>query len=359
MSEDRQFEPSQRRRQQAKEKGQTPLSRDFVSAGILLLIAMLAPSLVGGTVTWLRTGMAAALGNMQTFEATPAGLKLLLIYWAQIFFSALAPLFLVCITGAILLTYFQSGPVFTAYPITPRLDKLNPLTTIKRMFALRGLVELLKSLLKLALVAFTAYLVLRQQSSHLLLLRQMELTAGVALVGHIMWELLLKTALMMVMLGAADYAYQRYEHTRSLRMTQEEVKQENKETEGDPQVRGQMRRRRKKLLEDGISKQMAQASVVLANPTHVAVALYYQQGQSQAPVVVAKGRGRLAARIKQIARRQGIPVREEPPLARALYQACSLGSEIPANLYRAVAVILAEVYREAQRRRERLRLPGR
>jgi len=195
--------------------------------------------------------------------------------------------------------------------------------------------------------------------SRLLLLGQMEPAAAFASTGRIALELCSKTAMAMIVLGTADYLWQRFDFLKSLKMTRDEMKQETRETEGDPHVKGQRRHAREKLLRDGIAAKLPQATVVLTNPTHLAVALYYATGQS-APVVVARGRGRLAERIKQLARRYDVPTREHVPLARALYAACPLGSRIPPALYQAVAVILAELYRDAaqrQERRRRARLP--
>ena len=352
MSQDKQFEPTPRRRERAREKGEAPHSRDFTAAGLLLIVAMMGPRFFTLMAQAISVAAAHTLGSLHQFDFTATGLRQAFQLWGTVVVSALAPLFLTVSACAIVLSYFQTGPILSAYPITPRLDKLNPAHALKRLFSLRGFIETLKSLLKLALVAVTAYLVLRHRASDVLLLGQVELQGSVTALAHLMWELTLKTALMMVILGAADYAYQRFEHGRALRMTREEMREEIRETEGDPLVRGKRRQRRQQFLRDGMSARLPQANVVLTNPTHLAVALYYRQTDTKAPLVVARGRGRLAERIKRVARRYAIPIREEPPLARALYQACPLGAEIPQALYRAVAIILAELYKESLTRRQ-------
>lgn len=352
MSEDRQYEATARRRQQAREKGQAPRSRDLSAAGVLLLATFLAPSLVRGISRHLSQASFYALAHLHECDLSREGLRHLFTTWGSVFFLAIAPLLAVVIVGSFLFAYLQAGLLVSTYPITPRLDKLNPFTSIKRMLSVQALVETLKSLLKVIVVGFVAWAVLRSHTQEVLLLCQMPAADATAVMGALAWEVTLKTAIALVIVGAADYTYQRFEHNKSLRMTREEMRQEMRETEGDPHVRGQRRQRREQLLRDGINARLPQASVVLANPTHVAVALYYEQG-SGAPVVVARGRGKLAQRIKNLARRYGVPVREEPPLARALYQACPLGTQIPPALYRAVAVILAELYRQSLARRRR------
>ncbi|MEN6303152.1 MAG: EscU/YscU/HrcU family type III secretion system export apparatus switch protein [Armatimonadia bacterium] len=357
MSQDKQFEPTARRRSQARQKGQVPRSRDLTAAGVLLLVALFAPALFGGLSHSLVTSWTASLGQLHEADLTAATLRALLLTWGGICLRALAPILLIVIAGSVALTFAQSGLTLSTYPLQPRLDKLNPATALKRILSVSGLVETAKSLLKIVLVALVAWIVLRDKWSGMLLLGQMEPAQALAAIGRLAWELTLKTALVMAILGAADYFYQRFEHNKSLRMSREDMRQETRETEGDPHVRAQQRQRRQQLLRDGVSAQLPQATVVLTNPTHVSVALHYKPGEA-APVVVARGRGRLAARIRTLARRYAIPVKEDPPLARALYQACPMGVQVPPALYRAVAVILAQVYKEAADRKKK-RAPSR
>lgn len=354
MAEDKQFAPSQRRLQKAREQGQVPQSRDLTAAGVLALLLLAAPSLFRGLSWRLLRSSDALLGHLHEFEPTPAGAHQLLTTWGGLLLLGLAPLLGLAAAAAVFLSYLQSGPLLTTYPLVPRLDKLNPAQSLKRVFSLRGLVESLKSLLKVGIVGAVAYVLLRQRAPGLLWLGQMPTPDAAVWTGGLLRELALKSTLALVILGAADYAYQRFENQRALRMTREEMRQETKESEGDPQVRGQRRRQRVQLLRDAISKHLPEATVVITNPTHVAVALRYQPGEMAAPVVVARGRGRLAARLRRLARRYGVPLQEDPPLARALYRACPLGAEVPAALYRAVAVILAELQRQARRRQRRI-----
>ncbi|MHB8997406.1 MAG: EscU/YscU/HrcU family type III secretion system export apparatus switch protein [Armatimonadota bacterium] len=357
MSQDKQFDATPRRRQQARQKGQAARSRDLTAAGVLALAVVCSPAWLGCLSRSVREGAAGALGHLHEFDPTAEGLRQLWLHWLMLYLRGLAPLLLIVVGGAVLLTFSQGGFVFSMHPLIPSFDKLNPLTSLKRTLSVTGLVEILKSLLKITLVGLVSWLVLRPHVPQLLLLGQMEPGAGMATVGKLAWELSIKASLAMVALGAADYVYQRFDHQKSLRMTREEMRQEMRETEGDPHVRAQQRQARQRLLRDGVAPGLPQATVVLTNPTHVSVALRYDK-DSRAPVVVARGRGRLAARIKQLARRYGVPVYEQPPLARSLYAACPLGAEVPPALYQAVAVILAELYRAAAERRQRSRQAG-
>ncbi len=361
MAEDKQFEPTERRLRQARQRGQAPRSRELTSALSLLLALLFAPTLLGAAAAQLCRQAAACLENMHSVEASPESLGVLFRSWGFSCLSALAPFLLVLVCAAVILTIIQAGPLLTLYPLAPRWERLNPIMALRRLFSTHGLVETAKSLLKVLLVGLVAWLVWRRHLTEILLLSAMEPATGIACVTGMMLELGVKTGLAMAALGAADYLYQRFEHTRSLRMTRQEMKEEMRETEGDPLVRRQLRQAWRRLLRDGTHAKLPQATVVITNPVHIAVALYYG-AETAAPVVVGRGRGRLAERIKQLARRYGIPLREQPPLARALYDACPLGAPIPPALYQAVAVILAELYREAaarrQARRQKFAAPG-
>lgn len=353
MAEDKQFEATAHKRQKERSEGNVLRSKDLTSAGVLLLAMLAAPMLFRSLAGTLAGQTAHALAHLHEFNPMPGELQQLGVYWWGVLARTLSPLMVLVVVGAVLFSALQSGLVFSPKALQLRLDRLNPVQALKRILGLRGLVETLKSLLKLLLITATAVVVLRAQWEQVLALGQLEPLAAFSLTGKLCGELALKTAAVMVALGAADYGYQRYEYNRSLRMSRQEMKQEGKDTEGDPLVRSKRHQRRQQLLRDGLSPQLPQAQVVITNPIRIAIALRYEPGVTAAPVVVARGRGRLAKRIRELAFRHGIPLRENPPLARALYQACTLGATIPQGLFQAVALILAQVYREAEERRRR------
>ncbi len=232
----------------------------------------------------------------------------------------------------------------TSKPLQPKLNKLNPINGFKRIFSMNTLVELLKSIVKVVLIAYISYTVLVDHMEELFLLYDMSVNQGLLLMYDIILELLLKVCILFCVVGAADFMYQKWKFKEDNKMTKQEVKDEFKNQEGDPKVKGQQRQRMQQAAQRRMMAAIPQADVVITNPTHFAVALAYESGQGQAPVVVAKGADFLAGRIKEIARENAVEIVENKPLARMLYYNVELGAEIPPELYQAVAEVLAYVY---------------
>ncbi len=232
----------------------------------------------------------------------------------------------------------------TAKPLQPKFNKLNPVSGFKRMFSMNTLIELLKSIIKIVAIAYISYDVLVEHVDELFLLYDMSVVQGLELMYDIILELLLKICLLFCIIGAADFLYQKWKFKEDNKMTKQEVKDEFKNQEGDPKVKGQQRQRMQQASQRRMMAAIPQADVVITNPTHFAVALAYESGQGQAPVVVAKGADFLAGRIKEIAKENAVEIVENKPLARMLYYNVDLGAEIPPELYQAVAEVLAYVY---------------
>lgn len=239
----------------------------------------------------------------------------------------------------------QVGFLLTGEPLTPKLERLNPVNGLKRMFSKRSLVELLKALLKTAVIGAVCYSLLRGSLPMLTQLALLEPPEALVVVSRVAVRIGTNVGALLLALAAADYGYQWYEHNRSLRMSKQELKEEYRQTEGDPIVRSRMRRRQREIALGRMVRDVRKADVVVTNPTHVAVALQYDPQTMAAPVVLAKGAGRLAERIKEIAREHGVTIVENPPLARALYDTVAVGTQIPPDLYQAVAEVLAYVWR--------------
>jgi flagellar biosynthetic protein FlhB len=253
--------------------------------------------------------------------------------------------------GALATSWLQTGFLISFYPLLPTAEKINPLTGLKRLFSWQGLFDTGKSVVKMGLMLIIAWWTLAPRAMLLADLGTMPLSAGVARLLNMAELLTLRTGLAMLILGAADYAFQWWQTERRMMMSPREMREEWKETEGDPVARMRRRQRRRQLLEQRITPEMREATVVVTNPVHLAVALKYRLHLMPAPKIVAKGRGYTARRILQIARTYNVPVVEDVGLARALYKAVRVGDYIPRALYRAVAEILALIYRrEAQRR---------
>jgi flagellar biosynthetic protein FlhB len=238
----------------------------------------------------------------------------------------------------------MSGWLFSPKALQPKFSKLNPFSGIKRMFSAHSLIELLKALGKATLVGgIGAWVVWANRDEVLQLVSEPAVRAIPHLNNMIWWSF---AAIMagMVLIVIIDVPFQLYEHTKKLKMTKEEVRQESKETEGDPQVKGRIRSMQREIARRRMMSEIPTADVVVTNPTHYSVALKYSEDKMRAPIVVAKGSHLLAARIKEIAKEHNVPILEAPPLARALHKHSELGAPIPEALYTAVAEVLAYVY---------------
>lgn len=256
----------------------------------------------------------------------------------------IAPFMLLGLVVAILGNTLQFKFQITTKPLQPKFDKLNPLSGFKRMFSMNTLIELLKSIIKIVAISYISYTVLVEHMEELFLLYDMSVNQGLLLMYDIITELLLKIVILFCVVGAADFLYQKWKFKEDNKMTKQEVKDEFKNQEGDPKVKGQQRRRMQQASQRRMMAAIPQADVVITNPTHFAVALAYESGKGQAPVVVAKGADFLAGRIKEIARENNVEIVENKPLARMLYYNVDLDAEIPPELYQAVAEVLAYVY---------------
>lgn len=232
----------------------------------------------------------------------------------------------------------------TTKPLAPKFSKLNPINGVKRMFSLNTLMELLKSIVKVLVIGYIAYNVFSEHINDIYLLYDVSLAQGILLMYDVILELLTKVIILFVAISAADLKFQRWKFKEDNKMTKQEVKDEFKNQEGDPKVKGQQRQRMQQASMRRMMAAIPEADVVITNPTHFAVALSYKSGQGQAPIVVAKGADFLAGRIKEIARESKVDIVENKPLARMLYYNVDLGSEIPPELYQAVAEVLAYVY---------------
>lgn len=234
-------------------------------------------------------------------------------------------------------------------PLQPKLDKFNPVNGFKRMFSKNSLFELLKSIVKIAMIAIIAYTSIRSHLQEIFLLYHITLNQAIALVGSIVIDVGLKIAIVYCVVGAVDYLYQKHKFNEDMKMTKQEVKDEMKNSEGDPQIKSKQRQRMQEASRRRMMQDVPQADVVITNPTHYAVALKYDAGTGTAPILVAKGADLIAQRIKEIARENKVEIVENKPLARMIYTNVEIGREIPPELYQAVAEILAAVYRAHNR----------
>lgn len=256
------------------------------------------------------------------------------------------PIMLFVMVAGIVANLMQVGFLTSIDPIKPDFKRLNPIEGFKRIFSVRTLVDLFKNILKLGLVAYIAYSYINSNIGKILSVPQMSVSRVLPYFMDLFRGLMGKLAIWLVILGVLDYVYQRYEFKKSLKMSKQEIKEEIKEQEGDPQLKSYIRQKQRQLAMTRMMEAVPEASFVVTNPTRLAIALKYDETLEEgAPIVVAKGRGHIAQRIRTIAREAGVPIVENKPLAASLYNNVDLGQEIPVDLYQAVAEILATVYR--------------
>ena len=256
----------------------------------------------------------------------------------------LLPFFAVGVLVAVVVNVVQVKWKPTAKPLKPKLSKLNPVSGFKRLFSKDKLVELIKSLIKVFMIFYVAYTMLRDQIGVLALLYDMSLGQALGIVGDLVLDVGLRISILYIVLGFVDYGYQKWKFLDDMKMTKQEVKDEIKNAEGDPQVKSQQKRRMREASMRRMMSSVPQADVVITNPTHFAVALKYDQEIADAPIVVAKGQDFLARRIREAAAAAGVEIVENKPLARMIYHNVPLDGLIPPELYQAVAEVLAFVY---------------
>lgn len=340
-------QPTVRRRDEARREGQVARSQDL-SAAVTLLAGLLVVLLLGAMMSRiLGQMMVAVLGGRAPGIGVAArdSLRTLSAWAAAEVAWILLPAMLLLAVGAYLIQVFQVGFNMSARPLAPKLSKLNPVKGAKRILGLRSLVKTAMSLLKLGIVLLVSVAVIYRRIDDIIVMPLLGLRAAAKLGGVIVLELVLWLLLLMLVIGIIDFVYQRWQHTRDLRMTHQEVKEERKSLEGDPQMKARRLRIAQKIALQQIRQSVPHADVVVTNPTHFAVALKYDADRMRAPKVVAKGADALATRMREIAAFSGVTIVERPPLARALYWNVEVGREIHPEHYEAVAEVLAYVYR--------------
>lgn len=259
------------------------------------------------------------------------------------------PFFAVGFLAMIVVNVLQVKWKITTKPLKPNFGKFNPMNGIKRLFSKESLVELLKSIAKIILISWVAYSSIKDNSRNLLLLYDMSLMQAVMLTGSVVINTGMKISMAYFVIAILDYIYQKWKFKDDLKMTKQEVKEEYKNTEGDPQIKGKQRQRMREASQRRMMQDVPNADVVITNPTHYAVALKYDAEKAEAPVVLAKGTDYLALQIKEKAKEAHVEIVENKPLARMLYANVEIGEEIPPELYQTVAEILAAVYRMKNR----------
>ncbi|CCO09179.1 flagellar biosynthesis protein FlhB [Desulforamulus hydrothermalis] len=343
-SQEKTEQATPRRLQEARRKGQVPKSADLNGAVLLLAAGLFALLAKDSLLNQTRAYFYSYFNSFVHQQQPDNYLVQILIDFAVSVFAVFIPFFLVLTVVALGVNMAQIGLLVAPEAVKPRLDKLNPLNGLKNMFSGRAMFELVKSILKIIIVGWTVYAAVRGELPNLLAVFHLPPSALLNQVLTVALKVMLWGAVVYLGIALLDLLYQRYAFQKQMRMTKQEVKDEYKQTEGDPQIKGWLRRRQRQLLMNLVRKEVPRATVVVTNPTHYAVALRYEPPM-EAPVVVAKGSDRLALQIKEVARQHQVPVVENVEVARFLYASVEPGQAIPVEMYQAVAEILALVYR--------------
>ncbi len=331
----------------ARDEGQVAKSSDLNTA-VLLFILFICLRLFGGymldRIRTLFTFSYSSISDYATEEFTIARFMSLLQYGLIEILLILLPIFALGILGAFVVNVVQVKWKVTFKPMKPKLSRLNPISGFKRFFSVNKLVELLKAILKVGILFYVVYSSLQDQWGLILNIYQLDLWSAVSLIVDTVLNVSFKIAAVFFVLAFADLYYQRRKYREDMKMTKHEVKEEYKNAEGNPQIKGQIRRKMQEASRRRMMQALPEADVVITNPTHLAVALKYDRDAAEAPVVIAKGADYLAQKIRDTARENHIEIVENKPLARMLYHNVELGDQIPPELYQMVAEILAYVY---------------
>lgn len=344
-------EPTQKKIDDSRKEGQVAKSKEVASTLTLIALFVMLKiwiSTLGNQLLGLFPGYYERMAEYVTLEGGRISTRTfssMVAYSLQRVAVMILPFLLVGFAVCFVADLVQVKWKPTTKPLQPKFSKLNPLSGVKKLFSLQSLAELLKSIVKIAIIMIVIYNEFRDKWQTILLVYNMPLMQAVLMAGDMLINIGLKISLIFVVVAAADYIFQRWKHHEDLKMTKQEIKDEFKNTEGDPQIKGKIRQRMMEASRRRMMQDLPKADVVITNPTHYAVAIRYDTEIADAPFVVAKGADFLAQKIKEAAREYHIEIMENKPLARSLYANVEIGEQIPQELYVAVAEVLAAVYR--------------
>ena len=337
-------EATPKRQEDARKKGQVPSSKEPSTAIIYLVIAAAG---VTGMGSWIgqnmQSMMSSYLGGKIKIDFTPVGIQNFLI---DVFFEmvySIGPIVIPIIIIAVITTVLVSGPVFTFETLKPKLEKISPAKGIGRLFSTKSLAEFIKSVAKLTVLTVACWVSIELLIDEAISLvgKSVESIAELAFQGTTYIASI--AAAIFIIISIVDVMYQKWEWMKGLKMSHKEIKDEYKESEGDPQLKSKIRQLQEQAAKQRMMSDVPTADVIITNPTHYAVAIKYNRASGSAPTVVAKGKGIIAQKIKEIASESNVPLRENKPLARSLFSLTNIGEEIPSELYEPMALILAEI----------------
>jgi flagellar biosynthetic protein FlhB len=355
--QERTEQPTSKRLEEARKKGQIPRSTELSAAAVILTVGG-GLHFLGGYMGGRLNGLMTASLTLTREQSVDESLMLpTMMTEAAYALLACAPILGLTLVAALVAPMLLGGWNLSFEALVPDFTRLNPLTGFGRMFSTRSGVDLAKAFAKFILLALVAVFLLRQKSGELLGLGMEPTRAAIAHAISLAGYALLMLAGTLGLIAAVDVPWQLFQYHKGLRMTRQEVREEMKESEGSPEIKGRIRRMQNEIARRRMMQEVPKADVVIVNPTHFAVALQYDEQRMRAPVVVAKGADLIAARIREIATESLVPIFEAPPLARALFKSVEIGGEIPATLYVAVAQVLTYIYQLKSARRSGMNPP--
>jgi len=331
-------QPSPKKLRDARKKGQVASSKEVASAALLLSVFAYIAAM--SDTIYLKLKQMILLPTAFVNDDFAHALQASVEGVGNLALQLLAPLIGMVVIIAVVAYIAQFGVLMSAESVKPSLGKLNPAKAVKKIFSVKNLIEFLKSLLKIVFLSVLLYFVIRNSLPDLLKIPACGLKCVPLVLGTLLKHLAINAAFAFVIIAAADYVFQRYQFTKGLKMTKDEVKREYKEMEGDPLIKGKRKQLHQEMLSQNIVNSVKKSSVVVTNPTRIAIALEYRDGETPLPIVRAKGENLIAKRIIEIAKQEGIPVMENVPLARALHEHSSVDQYIPTDLIEAVAEVL-------------------
>ena len=339
---------SPKKKREARERGDVYKSHDLASA--LMMFFTFGTIKIGydGFLATMRKIMQSGLSTGAAEKAQNLTSNTVMADYRDLIFTVIPmmlPLMVVVIVGAVASHMLQTGPLLTLKKLKPDFKKINPINGFKRIFSSATLVELVKSIVKLIIIAVIVYKQVSASIAKFAGYTYLSVPRAFSEIISLGISMGIMVAIALIAFSALDYLYQWWKYEKDLRMTKQEVKEESKQTEGDPQIKGKIKQQQRKMSAMRMMQHVKEADVVVTNPTHFAVALRYKENKDRAPVVIAKGQDHLAQRIKALAKQNKVTIVENKPVARALYASCEVGDEIPAEMYQAIADILIYVYK--------------
>ena len=347
--------PTPKKRKKEREKGNVARSMDVNSVVVLiagiLVIKFMGENLLSG-ISHFTSGIYTTL---TTIQLTPESTVLYTQNGIWYIFGVISPILITIMIFGLASNFGQVGFFYSKKALVPKFSKINPLKGVKRIFSSKSLVELVKGLVKVAIITIIGYSVIKSHINDYYSVSIMTPGAILSFIAEILFELSGKIAIVLIFLAAADYAWQNYDYEKNIKMTKQEVKEEQRQESGNSEVKSRVKSLQRQLSRSRMMNAVPDATVVVTNPTHIAVALQYAPNKSSdAPKVVAKGQRKTAERIKLLAKENNIPIIEDKPLARTLFQTLEVGMEIPPIFYQAVAEVLAKVF-QMQRKNPNLK----